>query len=401
MNFSLILERGIRYGYLKRMLSSSWSYRLLNPFLRGGSTGVKFAFELTRDANLRRKPVAFTSLFFPSELVYALGMVPFPVEVISGVISSVGMAVPFLRKAEANWYSPDLCSFHRLAMGLALEGYLPSPDIILSSTCLCDGSSRLFANLAHFYKVPHILVEVPPPLPENEHFLKGELQTVRQKLEVQAGKKIQTSDWERVFFYSNSLLRKLREISRMQEMVPCFVPGDSALSMVGAIFVCAGSPWGPEIFSSWEKTFKEPEIEKYRLFWLHLGPYYQSEIFPFLREMGISLVGNELSSYLWEEMDPFHPEESLIRKFYGNFGIGPLRRRIEAVRELVHRRKADGVISFSHRGCRQSSGGAYLLREALKREGVPCLILDGDCVDPREMNWEQVRTRLEAFLEML
>ncbi|HPE42349.1 MAG TPA: 2-hydroxyacyl-CoA dehydratase family protein, partial [Thermotogota bacterium] len=51
--------------------------------------------------------------------------------------------------------------------------------------------------------------------------------------------------------------------------------------------------------------------------------------------------------------------------------------------------------------CKQSSGGAALMAEALKAKGIPCLVLDGDAVDRRNMPEGQTKTRVEAFLEML
>jgi len=59
------------------------------------------------------------------------------------------------------------------------------------------------------------------------------------------------------------------------------------------------------------------------------------------------------------------------------------------------------VIHFSHWGCRQSSGGAGVIGDVLKRKGIPYLILPGDGADPDNYSPGQTRTRLEAFLEML
>ncbi len=63
--------------------------------------------------------------------------------------------------------------------------------------------------------------------------------------------------------------------------------------------------------------------------------------------------------------------------------------------------ESDGAIHFNHWGCRQSCGGAQLVKRALQAKGVPTLILDGDCVDEREYQEGQISTRLEAFLESL
>ena len=61
----------------------------------------------------------------------------------------------------------------------------------------------------------------------------------------------------------------------------------------------------------------------------------------------------------------------------------------------------DAVIHFCHWGCKQASGGSILLKEKMKELGIPMLILDGDGIDKRNSHDGQIKTRLEAFLEIL
>ena len=49
----------------------------------------------------------------------------------------------------------------------------------------------------------------------------------------------------------------------------------------------------------------------------------------------------------------------------------------------------------------QAAGGSILLKEKMQELGIPMLILDGDGIDRRNSHDGQIRTRLEAFLEML
>lgn len=403
MNLAQLLQHKLKDGSAKSLLRSPRAYSFLSLFLKSQPPAVRFGFQLLKEAFLKEKPVAFTSLFFPSELAYALGMVPFPLEVISGVISSMGMAVPFLKKAEEEWYPMDLCSFHRLGMGLALQGYLPIPEVVLSTTCLCDGSHRFFHNISRLYNVPHFLIEVPGRGKEEDRgFVEDQFKTLIQQLESLLLRKATQEKWNQVFAWSNSLREELLKVNQLQKMVPCPVPGDEALGNVGVIYTCSGSKWGPELISAWRKNFPEnvPQ-EKHRLIWLHLRPYFPSPLFPFLKGKGVSIVGEEFFGNLWPPMDHEAPERSLTSKIFSTSGLGPIKNRLDRVLALLEERQAEGVIIFAHRGCRQSTGGGFLIREALKERKIPCLILDGDCLDPRELNWEQMRTRIEGFLEIL
>ena len=71
------------------------------------------------------------------------------------------------------------------------------------------------------------------------------------------------------------------------------------------------------------------------------------------------------------------------------------------VERLTDHLRPDAVIQFCHWGCKQSSGGSVLLKERLQKKGIPMLILDGDGIDRRNSHDGQIKTRLEAFLEMI
>ena len=88
-------------------------------------------------------------------------------------------------------------------------------------------------------------------------------------------------------------------------------------------------------------------------------------------------------------------------KILSNPSGGRLERRSNLALELVEKYDIDGVIHFTHWGCRQSSGGEYVIRDTFKKKGIPMLILNGDGADSRNYSEEQTRLRLDAFLEML
>ena len=46
-------------------------------------------------------------------------------------------------------------------------------------------------------------------------------------------------------------------------------------------------------------------------------------------------------------------------------------------------------------------GGSVLLKEKMQELGIPMINLDGDGIDKRNSHDGQIKTRLEAFLEMI
>ena len=63
--------------------------------------------------------------------------------------------------------------------------------------------------------------------------------------------------------------------------------------------------------------------------------------------------------------------------------------------------KPDGIIQFCHWGCKQSIGIANLYKKIFKEKDIPFLTVDGDIMDKRNNQKGQIKTRLEAFLEIL
>jgi benzoyl-CoA reductase/2-hydroxyglutaryl-CoA dehydratase subunit BcrC/BadD/HgdB len=210
---------------------------------------------------------------------------------------------------------------------------------------------------------------------------------------------------------SNQTRLYLIKINELRRSVPSPFPGSEGLSyLAGMNFYSLGSRWAIWFFQSLRDHIEKEVVnrkgylldEKHRLLWLHhVRPYYKNEIFQILRERK-SAVSFEESNYLyWPPLDPFQPWESLSDKILSNVWAGPLEKRIKAIEEMVENYSIDGVIHFSHWGCRQSCGGAAVIGEWLKRRGIPYLVLSGDCADPNNYSPGQTRTRLEAFIEML
>jgi len=76
--------------------------------------------------------------------------------------------------------------------------------------------------------------------------------------------------------------------------------------------------------------------------------------------------------------------------------------RIKAIAGAVKRYHLDGVLNLFHYSCRYFAGDPLILKDAVEKEaGVPVMVLESDLYDPRFYTAEQLRTRVEAFGEML
>ena len=138
-----------------------------------------------------------------------------------------------------------------------------------------------------------------------------------------------------------------------------------------------------------------------RILWMHLKPYYKSEIFDILKKENCIVSFEEINYVYWPELDPLKPFESLAKKMLSHFLGGKIDNLVNVILDLAREYKIDGVVLFSHWGCRQSNGGARIIKDNLKKLSIPTLVIDGDCVDRNNSSHGQIKTRMQGFLEIL
>lgn len=358
----------------------------------------------------RRRPVVWCNVALPSEFVYGLGAVPIMPEMAAGFAAAWRGAPDFIVRADGDGFPPDLCSFHRCALGLAREGWLPRPDAVVATSLFCDGAKKFLAHCSRLFGVPFHLIDVPYEDGSRAVArVAARLQEVAAALQA-GGHGFDARHLPRSLELSNRARQHYLEVMRLRRHRPAPWRGSEALSYASVFFMSFGSPGGVRIYDALRRAlaarvaggrFAVPR-ERWRLLWLHFRPFYPGKLMPFLElEHGAVIAAEDMSHLWWEQLDPGRPWESLARKMTSHFMWGPVERRLEVMLRLARDYAVDGIVHYSHWGCRQSTGAVSILRQAAVGAGIPFLNLDGDCIDPRNGREEQARTRLEAFLESL
>lgn len=415
------MEREERYNRLIRWLvRRPLSYRMLGAV--GDLAGirndnipykiwVRFLLHSTREAYSRRRPVVWMSAFAPAEIAYGLGAVPFMPEIIAALVAYLGQGRRPLALADSQ-LSTDVCSFYRLALGLVMDDYLPAPDLVLSSSHLCDGANKFFRNLAERTRCPHLLLDPPYDADDGaRRYLVAQLEeTVEQSAWI-LGVPLDEGLFSKALQRSNQARAYMVRINRLRQKSPAPLSGSEALSyLAGMNFYSPGSGWGVDFYRSLYRYLEgrvargEGPVpdERFRLLWLHhIRPYYKNDIFEVLAAHHAVVAFEEPNYLYWPELNIHKPMEGLAEKVLTSIWAGPLERRLAAVEEMVDAYGIDGVIHFSHWGCRQSCGGAGIIGDRLKERGLPYIILPGDGADADNYSPGQTRTRLEALMEML
>ncbi|MBN1288590.1 MAG: 2-hydroxyacyl-CoA dehydratase [Actinobacteria bacterium] len=384
------------------------------PSSEADHVSANFMLNMTRDAFLRRKPVVWANLLFPSELLHGLDTIGFFPEFAAAVAAMTGLSERFLQTADAAGFSQDLCSFHRVIIGAALESFLPEPDYIVCSSTPCDSAPLSFMFLADHYNVPNFCIDIPSRIDSNE-----DLEPVSQQLEeftlavsgaAGAGKQEAVKKIGEAVTLSNEARGYALQMESLIENHPPLINGWDAIGNLSVLIATPGTQSSVEYFRNMVDDLKNGRFEpggntkdpnRYKLLWMHLRPYFRNGIDEFLKDNQAAVVCEEYSRWYGPEMDPGDPFLSLAEKMAAHPLAGSSRRRMEVIKELARNHEVDGAVHFNHRGCRQSCGCAQQVKDELASIGIKTLILDGECIDESEHREGQLMTRLEAFFETL
>ena len=352
----------------------------------------------------------FTSLFSPIEIVYAHNLYPFMLEAFGGFAAKFDLTKDFLSEMERQWYTTDFCSVHRIFISVARHHLLPHPQFLMSTSNACDGNLKSFGEVGKFYSRPHLFINVPYHRDEESvSYLAEQLERSSCQIEGVTGKKLRHQDLERSFYYANRASKALREINELRKNPKALMYGEEGLGLILLWGLFMGSRSGAVAAENYRDVLKRRAESsstgipvRKRLLWLHLKPYYENDILHILeQELDAVVVAEEINLQSWPDMNPDNPWESIALKMLSQAWVGDVEHRIRNIRKAIEEYHIDGVVHYSHWGCRQSNGAVRLIRDAVQEYGIPFLEIDGDLVDPRNYAEGQVRTRLEGFMEVM
>ncbi len=352
---------------------------------------------------VKGEKTAWVNLMNPSELLLSAGLRPVSAEGISGALSSMHLEDTAISVSSQAGISDSLCTFHRASLGVSLRKLLPPPKLVMTTSILCDGNLPTFKRIAGEYDVPFILIDVPRGRKQEAvGYVLSQLKDVIVTIQEITGKPFKMDELSLRLSYERELINNL-EKARLRAH-GSYLPQHlyEHMNSLYVLHTLAGDPriaLGSRNVAESLKVI--PENAK-RILWLHIPPYYDNELFELFSPNSENLVvGNEL---MWDwiyPVDPDRPLESLAKKLVFNPLCGSVVDRGEFCLGLARDFNVDGVIHFSHWGCRQSSGGVPFLKRLFESEKIPFLELTGDCVDHSSQGAGQLRTRVEAFLEIL
>lgn len=356
-------------------------------------------------------PAAACGILAPFDLLTAMGVASCFIELLGGLLASAGAAGPMLDQAERAGFQADTCGYHRAVIGASLEGLTPVPDFLVATSSPCIGGLAALENMARIFKKELFVLNVPhEDAPHGVRFLAEQIKALAGFVTRHTGRPLDQDRLGETVIYSNRARSLTAEIYRLARRVPS--PIDSYelrdFGLVTPLF--SGTEAGVDVARSFrdelaarvEKGTSGVPGERLRLMWLQNRIHFDHPLIDILeKEYQAVIVVDEWNHVFWEPIDPDDPFTGLARRALAVPFLGGVKRRIGHLKKLARDYHVHGAINPCHWGCRQGTGARGLIADGLKEIGVPVLNLEVDCVDQRNFAPGQLKTRLEAFAEML
>ena len=344
------------------------------------------------------------NIFTPCEIFSSMGLNMLSIECLGCYLSGFHLEEYFIDYAQSLGLAPTLCSYHKTFVGSVASGVVSAPAFAVSTSMTCDGNLNTFRYLQKKTGVPFVLLDVPYEADENSvAYLAGQLEDMVKAVETQLGCKCNLDKLKKSLDIENQTRRELLKL--YQNMSHYYYPGEiiDQLYMMMGVHLMMGTPEFLELVQSMnQEIVTHPAFTGKKILWVHLLPFYQETLQAYFNSNeAYQLMASDIVFDSLDELDPDKPFESLARKLIRNVYNGTYDHKAETIRRMAEKSGADAVIHFCHWGCKQADGGSAILKEEMKQHGIPMLILDGDGIDRRNSHDGQIKTRLEAFLEMI
>ncbi|MBI5249304.1 MAG: 2-hydroxyacyl-CoA dehydratase [Desulfomonile tiedjei] len=355
--------------------------------------------------------VAWCGVVAPFDVLSAMNVTSCFVEFVGAMLASTGTVGMFLEESEHAGFAADTCGYHRAVLGAAMKGMMPVPDIMIATTCPCSGGLAAMENLARTFKKELFVLDVPSSdTSESVRYLADQYKNMMRFVSDRIGGSIDEDRLRESIVKSNRARELMIEVYRLAQHVPSPANGQSLANFGIVMALFLGTDAGIEIAQAYKDEYEEmirngksgvPD-EKIRLLWLQNRIQFKHPLIRLLEEeYQAAIVIDELNDITWDAIDPDDPFTSIARRTITTPLNGKISQRLDHIQRLSKLYKVDGAVNPCHWGCRQGTGARGLIQAGLKEVGVPVVNLEVDCVDTRNFAEGQLRTRLEAFMEML
>ena len=429
---------------------------------------VKEDYAAAHEAKAQGKPVVWSCAVVPKELYWAMDVYPvFPEHfgVITGMMRRGGTrdesvekeSVRFSRLAESEGFANYLCGYARSSIGHVLSGDLsdaplgglPKPDLIVSTSFVCDLRGKWLRYLAQKLAVPFFILDVPergsdipldtpglrsallpffnrikrgerniffsPPSDHENAYTEAQFRALAQFLEDVTGHKYDQDRLNEALDLSYRTNEVRMEILELRKAVPAPMGVADGLATMYPGMYNSGTQRAYDFYVRLRDELKErvakglgivPD-ERFRLLWFGLAPWFNMSLFNYFEKYGGVFVYEPIyNSTPFPPRTPEKPFRELavrtLQHVGGGIGPGMIGQAVSTLVNAAHEYQCVGAVLFYLITCRPVVFPTVEIARVLQEDlGIPSVPIECDLIDERTYSEAQTLARFDAFAEQL
>ncbi|MGD6808778.1 MAG: double-cubane-cluster-containing anaerobic reductase [Candidatus Bathyarchaeia archaeon] len=355
-----------------------------------------------------KKVVGAFCIYAPEEIAYAADAT------MVGLCGGADFSVP-----DAETVIPrNLCPLIKSFYGFRLNGtcpYFQSSDLVVGETT-CDGKKKVYELLNDL--IPTYVIEIPhkPDTQRGKEFWLQEVEDFKTEIEKLTGNKITQEKLKAAIELINNKRKALQRLNALRQKKPAPISGLDALLISQISFnddPVRFTAKVNELCDELEERVRNgvgvesPDAPRLMVSGCPMAiPNWK--LHSIVQELGASVVVEEScvgTRYFTDLVEPKSDKmEDLLWAIVEKYSkipcacFTPNDRRIENVKQLAKDYNVDGVIYYTLQNCHDYNVEAVKVERAMKNADLPMLKIETDYTMGDS---EQIKTRVEAFLEII
>ncbi len=361
--------------------------------------------DIARAKREGRKVIGFYCLYSPIEIAVAAGAIP---------VSLCGTRNDPIEAAE-KVLPRNLCPLIKSSYGYAATDtcpYFRFSDLVVGETT-CDGKKKMFELLAEFRPI-HIL-----QLPQTQgsdgalSFWYKEVKNFKERMEKETGIMITDERLSDAIHLTNQERKAKKALMDLPKRKPSPISGIELLTIMFKTGFFMDKRSGITLMNEFIEEIQKKALQEESLFTMNtprilltgvpvgLG---SEKVVRLIEKAGANVVSFENCSgyrsiFMIDEKK--EPLQAMAEKYLATpcSVMSPNPGRIELLAELIKEFSVDGVVDLTWQACHTYNIESYNIEKFVNDKfGLPFLHLE---TDYSESDTEQLRVRIEAFLEMV
>ncbi len=388
---------------------------------------LKYLGEM-KTAKRKKQHLSWSSVSMPVEIFNAMDIKVFINEIYAYLSAASHTSVEDLQYIEGLHLSRDLCTVGTCGMGAFLRKGSLMPkhaDSILFGTFPCPTAPQNAHYFTHL-KIksgktpPMYIIDTPfEPSEDSDHQLDyycEELEGAIAFLEKVSGIELEDKKLYETVLSSYEMAENLKQVLDMRKIIPIPFSAFDLFQVSVPFLVFGGTEPALNLSKMLLQEVKERVTNKFsihprdmdvkKIGWLGttvINPYDLS-IFEFMESRGAFIVFEEIIFSLFGLTKPKNRDDALRslakRMLFLNYNL-TIEERNEVIKKWALHYGIDGAIHHIHQGCRLEATCDRQITDALKEINIPVLSIQSDCIDESTYSSSQMKTRIEAFIELL